>query len=114
MRRTARGVVAVAVVVLTALILTRRLPAPAANGQARQCDIPAEAPRPLHLDRFVDRAHLRADAATAESWAIAYADVSPQRLQGDGRNADVRDQCMATLFVRISQSHAVDLGTVRE
>jgi hypothetical protein len=68
----------------------------------------------LHLDRFADRAHLRAEAATAESWAIAYADVSPLRQQGAGSYADVRDQCMAMLFVRISQSHAINVGTVRE
>ena len=113
MRRAARRVVAVALVVLTAIILARRLPAPAANGQARQCDIPAEAPRPLHLDRFVDRAHLRADAATAESWAIAYADVSPQRREGAGPYARVLEQCMATLFGRVSQRHAVDVADVR-
>src|SRR4051812_8005128 len=113
MRRAARRVVAVALVVLTAIILARRLPAPAANGQARRCDIPAEPPRPLHLDLFVDRAHLRADAATAESWAIAYADVSPHRREGAGPYAKVLDQCMATLFASVSERHAVDVGAVR-
>jgi hypothetical protein len=68
----------------------------------------------LHLDRFADRAHLRADSATAESWAIAYADVSPLRQQGADPYADVRDQCMAMLFARISQSHGIDVSTVRE
>jgi hypothetical protein len=113
MGRTVRTVVAVALMCLIVVILSKRLPAPA-NGQARRCEIPAEPPRPLHLDRFADRAHLRAEAATAESWAIAYADVSPLRQQGAGPYADVRDQCMAMLFVRISQSHAIDVGTVRE
>jgi hypothetical protein len=61
-----------------------------------------------------NRAHLRADSATAESWAIAYADVSPLRQQGAGPYADVRDQCMAMLFARISQSHGIDVSTVRE
>jgi hypothetical protein len=114
MRRTARPVLAVALMFLTAVILSRRLPPPPANGQARRCEIPTEPPRPLHLDRLVDRAHLRAEAATAESWAIAYSDVSPHRQQGSGPYAEVRDHCMATLFARISQSHAVDVGTVRE
>ena len=94
MGRTGRAVAAVALMFLIAIILSKRLPAPAANGQARRCEIPAEPPRPLHLDRFADRAHLRAEAATAESWAIAYADVSPLRQQGAGPYADVRDQCM--------------------
>jgi hypothetical protein len=113
MRRTARGVVAVALVVLTAVILARRLPAPVANGRARQCEIPGEPPRPLRLDRLVDRAHLRADAATAESWAIAYADVSPHRREGAGPYAKVLEQCMATLFGRVSQRHGVDVAAVR-
>jgi len=114
MGRTVRAVVAVALTLLTAVILARRLPAPAANGQARRCEIPAEPRRPLRLDRFADRAHLRADSATAESWAIAYADVSPLRQQGAGPYADARDQCMAMLFARISQSHGIDVSTVRE
>ena len=96
MGRTVRAVVAVALTLLIAVILAGRLPAPAANGQARRCEIPAEPRRPLRLDRFADRAHLRADSATAESWAIAYADVSPLRQQGAGPYADVRDQCMCT------------------
>src|SRR3954469_16418166 len=75
MSRTLRAVVALALTFLVAVMLSKRLPAPAANGQARRCEIPAEPPRPLHLDRFADRAHLRADSATAESWAIAFADV---------------------------------------
>src|SRR5829696_7028141 len=112
--RTLRAVVAAAVLLLVPVALSRRLPAPAANGQARRCEIPAESPRPLHLDRFADRAHLRADAATAESWAIAYADVSPRRRQGAGPYADVRDRCMAMLFARISLSHGIDVNTVRE
>ena len=37
-----------------------------------------------------------------------------EERQGAGPYADVRDQCMAMLFVRISQSHAIDVGTVRE
>src|SRR3954447_17179150 len=114
MRRTARGGIAVGVGGLAAVIGARRLPPPAANGQARRCEIPAEPPRPLHLDRFADRAHLRADSATAESWAIAFADVSPLRQQGAGPYADVRDQCVAMLFARISQSHEIDVSTVRE
>src|SRR6478672_4564357 len=114
MGRTVRAVVAVALMFLIVVILSKRLPAPAANGQARRCDIPPEPPRPLHLDRFADRAHLRAEAATAESWAIAYADVSPLRQQGAGPYADVRDLCMATLFVTISRRHAIDVSTVRK
>jgi hypothetical protein len=99
---------------LIAVMLSKRLPAPAANGLARRCEIPAEPARPLNLDRFADRAHLRTDSATAESWAIAYGDVSPSRQQGARQYADVTDQCMATLFARISQSHGIDVGTVRE
>ena len=114
MGRTVRAVVAVTSTLLIAVMLSRRLPAPAPNGQARRCEIPAERPRPLHLDKYADRAHLRADSATAESWAIAYADVSPLRQQGAGPYADVRDQCMAMLFARISQSHGIDVSTVRE
>jgi hypothetical protein len=114
MGRMARAVVTAALMCLMAVMLSRRLPAPAANGQARRCEIPAEPPRPLQLDRFADRAHLRADSATAESWAIAYADVSPLRQQGAGPYAGVRDQCMAMLFARISQSHGTDVATVRE
>jgi hypothetical protein len=113
MSGTVRALVAVTLIFLAAIILSRRLPAPAANGQARRCEIPAEPARALHLDRFADRAHLRAEAATAESWAIACADVSPQRQQGPGPYAQVREQCTATLFVRISQRHAVDVATVR-
>jgi len=113
MGRTDRAVVAVALF-LIAVMLSKRLPAPAANGHARRCEVPAEPPRPLQLDRFADRAHLRADSATAESWAIAYADVSPLRQQGSGPYANVRDQCMAMLFARISESHGADVSTVRE
>jgi hypothetical protein len=109
-----RAAVALALMFLIAIMLSRRLPAPPVNGQARRCEIPAEPSRPLHLDRFADRAHLRADSATAESWALAYADVSPRRQQGAGPYANVRDQCMATLFARISQSHGIDVSTVRE
>src|SRR4051812_44310426 len=114
MGRTVRAVVAAALMFLIAVMLSRRLPAPAVHGHARRCEIPAEPPRPLDLDRFADRAHLRADSATAESWAIAFADVSPLRQQGAGPYADVRDQCMAMLFARISQSHGIDASTVRE
>jgi hypothetical protein len=114
MRRTVRAVVPVALMCLTAVMLSRRLPAPAVNGQARRCEIPAEPPRPLHLDRFADRAHLRADSATAESWAVAYADVSPGRQQGASPYADVRDRCIAILFARISQRHGIDAITVRQ
>src|SRR3954463_13413066 len=114
MGRTVRAVVAVALMLLIAVILSKRLPPPSANGKARRCEIPAEPPRPLDLNRFADRAHLRAEAATAESWAIAYADVSPLRQQGAGPYADALDQCMTTLFVRISRRHAIDVSTVRE
>jgi len=114
MGRTVRAVIAVASTLLIAVMLSKRLPAPAANGQARRCDIPAEPSRPLHLNRFADRAHLRADSATAESWAIAYADVSPRRQQGAGPYADARDQCMAMLFARIAQSHGIEVSAVRE
>jgi hypothetical protein len=113
-RRTGRVVVAVALMSLAAVMLSKRLPAPAANGQARRCEIAAEPPRPLHLDRAADRAHLRADSATAESWAIAYADVSPLRRQGAGPYADAQDQCMTMLFTRLSQLHGIDVSTVRE
>jgi len=113
MSGTVRALVAVTLISLAAIILARRLPPPAANGQARRCELRAEPARALHLDRFADRAHLRAEAATAESWAIAYADVSPQRQRGSGPYAQVRAQCTASLFVRISQRHAVDVATVR-
>jgi len=96
------------------VILSNRLPAPAANSQARRCEIPAETPRPLDLGRFTDRAHLRAEAATAESWALAFADVSPARRQGSGAYAEVGDRCMAALFATVSQRHAIDGSTVRE
>lgn len=114
MGRTVRAVVAVALLLLITVLASRRLPAPAANGDARRCEIPAEPPRPLDLNRFGDRAHLRTEAATAESWAIAYADVSPLRKQGPGPYGEVLDQCTATLFMRISQRHAIDVGIVRE
>lgn len=114
MGRTVRVVAAVALMFLIAVMLSKRLPAPDANGRARRCEIQAEPPRPLHLDRIADRAHLRADSATAESWAIAYADVSPLRRQGAGPYADVRDQCMTVLFARLSQRHGIDVSTVRE
>lgn len=114
MAHTIRVGVAAALMFLMAVMLSRRLPAPAVNGQARRCEIPAEPPRPLRLDRFADRAHLRSDSATAESWALAYADVSPRRQQGAGPYADVRDQCMAMLFARISQTHGIDVSTVRD
>src|SRR4051812_16402922 len=114
MGRTVRAVVAAALMFLIAVMLSRRLPAPAVHGHARRCEIPAEPPRPLQLSRFADRAHLRADSATAESWAIAYADVSPLRRQGAGPYAAVRDQCMAMLFASISQRHAIDVRNVRE
>lgn len=114
MRRTASALLAVVSILSIAVLLSKRLPAPAANGQARRCEVPAEPPRPLHLDRFADRAHLRAEAATAESWAMAYADVSPARRQGLGLYREVHEHCMATLFARISQTHLIDVGTVRE
>src|SRR4051812_40410592 len=66
MGRTVRALAAVALMFLIAVMLSKRLPAPAANGQARRCEIRAESPRPLHLDRFADRAHLRTDSATGE------------------------------------------------
>ncbi len=114
MGRSVRASVALALTFLIAVMLAKRLPAPAANGQARRCEIQTEPPRPLHLDRFADRAHLRADSATAESWAIAYADVSPLRQQGAGPYAGVRDQCMAMLFAKISQRHGIEVSAVRE
>src|SRR4051812_1138700 len=114
MGRTRVAIVAVALTLPIAVMLSKRLPAPAADGQARRCEIPAEPRRALDLDRFADRAHLRADSATAESWAIAYADVSPRRQQGAGPYADARDQCMAILFARISQSHGIDVSAVRD
>jgi hypothetical protein len=113
MGRTARAIVAVTLMLLVGVILSKRLPAPAADGHLRRCEIPAEPARPLHLDRFADRAHLRAEAATAENWAIAFADVSPLRQQGAGPYAHVREQCMSMLFASISERHAVDVGTVR-
>lgn len=113
MSRTVRAVIAAAFLALMAVVLSNRLPAPAANGQARRCDIPAEPARPLDLGRFADRAHLRAEAATAESWAIAFADVSPLRKQGPGPYAEALDRCMATVFATISERHAIDVGTVR-
>lgn len=108
-----RAVVAAAFVALMAVVLSNRLPAPAANGQARRCEIPAEPARPLDLGLSPDRAHLRAEAATAESWAIAFADVSPLRKQGPGPYAVALDQCMATVFATISQRHGLDVNTVR-
>jgi len=111
--RIVRLAIAVAFVVLVAVALSNRLPAPAANGQARRCEIPAESARPLDLGRSADRAHLRADAATAESWAIAFADVSPLRKQGPGPYAQALDQCMATVFATLAERHAVDVSTVR-
>jgi hypothetical protein len=42
MGRTVRAVVAVALMFLIAVMLSQRLPAPAANGHARRCEIPAE------------------------------------------------------------------------
>jgi hypothetical protein len=114
MSRTGLAIVVVGLVVLIGVMLSRRLPAPAGNGQARRCEIPAETPRALHLDRFADRAHLRADSATAESWALAYADVSPLRQQGPGPYAEVGNQCMAMLFTKISKNHGIDASTVRE
>jgi hypothetical protein len=113
MNRTARAVLAVALMFAT-VILSKRMPAPATNGHMRRCEIPNEPSRPLDLHRFADRSHLRGEAAAAESWAIAYADVSPHRQQGLGPYAEVREQCMATLFARISHSHAIDVSTVRE
>lgn len=111
-RRMVRAAIAVALLLLTAVILTNRLPPPA-DGRARRCEIPAERPRVLDLGRFADRAHLRAEAATAESWAIAYADVSPLRQQGARQFDEARDQCMRMLFAMISQRHSMDVGTVR-
>jgi hypothetical protein len=40
--------------------------------------------------------------------------VPPRRQQGASPYADVRDQCLSILFERISESHAIDVGTVRE
>jgi hypothetical protein len=114
MGRSVRALTAAALLLPIGVMLSKRLPAPAVDGQARRCEVPAEPPRPLHLDRFADRGHLRVDAATAESWAIAYADVSPLRQQGAGRYAGVGDQCVALLFATISQRHEIDVETVRE
>jgi hypothetical protein len=70
MGRRVRAVVAVALMFPIPVVLSKRLPAAAANGQARRCEIPAEPQRPLYLGRS-PTVLLGADSATAESWAIA-------------------------------------------
>ena len=95
-------------------VISQRLPAPAADGRERRCELPAEAVRPLDLTRREDRAHLRDDAATAESWAIAYADVSPARRESAAAYGQTMNDCMATLFAQVSRVHTVAPDVVRE
>jgi hypothetical protein len=95
-------------------VISQRLPAPAADGRDRRCELPAESVRPLDLTRREDRAHLRDDAATAESWAIAYADVSPARRESVAAYAQAMNDCMATLFEQVSRVHTVAPDVVRE
>src|SRR5437867_2810786 len=95
-------------------VISQRLPAPAADGRDRRCELPAEAVRPLDLTRREARAHLRDDAATAESWAIAYADVSPARRESAAAYAQAMNDCMATLFAQVSRVHTVAPDVVRE
>jgi hypothetical protein len=95
-------------------VISHRLPAPAAEGRDRRCELPADSVRPLDLIRREDRAHLRDDAATAESWAIAYADVSPARRESAAAYAQATNDCMTTLFAQVSRVHTVAPDVVRE
>ena len=95
-------------------VISQRLPAPAADGRDRRCELPADPVRPLDLARREDRAHLRDDAATAESWAIAYADVSPARRESPAAYAQATNDCMAVLFAQVSRVHTVAPDVVRE
>jgi hypothetical protein len=95
-------------------VFSHRLPAPAADGRDRRCELPADSVRPLDLTRREDRAHLRDDAATAESWAIAYADVSPARRESPAAYAQATNDCMVTLFAQVSRIHTVGPDVVRE
>ncbi len=95
-------------------VISQRLPAPAADGRDRRCELPADSVRPLDLSRPEDRAHLRDDAATAESWAIAYADVSPARRKSAAAYEQATNDCMAMLFSQVSRIHTVAPDVVRE
>jgi hypothetical protein len=95
-------------------VISQRLPAPAADGRDRKCELPADPGRPLDLTRREDRAHLRDDAATAESWAIAYADVTPARRESAAAYAQATNDCMTTLFAHASRVHTVAPDVVRE
>ena len=96
-----------------AVVVERRLTPPPADGQSRRCAIPRENARSLDLTGWRDRAHLRDDAATAESWAIAYADVSPERKMGPGAYRAVMEQCLAAVFQQVADVHSVDVQAVR-
>jgi len=95
-------------------VISQRLPAPAADGHDRRCELPADTGRPLDLTHREDRAHLRDDAATAESWAIAYADVSPARRESTAAYAQATNDCMTTLFAQVGRVHTVAPDVVRE
>ena len=64
MSGSVRALAAVTLMFLAAVILFRRLPAPAANGQARRCDIPAEPARALRVDRWLLGLHRSLGMAT--------------------------------------------------
>src|SRR3954468_22397551 len=92
---------------------SQRLTPPIANGRLRQCTVPSESSRPLDLTSMKDRAHLRDDAGVAEGWAIAFADVQPERRQSATAYRVVMDRCLDQLFNRVAEVHSVDASVVR-
>jgi len=111
--RRVRVVAVLCLLAAISVVVERRLTPPPADGRSRTCAIPPEHARSLDLTRWRDRAHLRDDAATAESWAIAYADVSPERKMGPGPYRDVMEQCRAAMFQQVADVHSVDVQAVR-
>jgi len=114
MTRAAQAGAAITMIALIAVLASRRLPADHSRDGVRRCEVPPDAARPLDLSRAGDRDHLRIDAAAAEATAIAFADSSAARRQGDIAYSNARDDCMTMLFDRTAQTHAIDASVVRE
>lgn len=111
--RRVRIIAALCLVAAILVVAERRLTPPLADGRLRKCEIPRENARPLDLTGWRDRAHLRDDAATAEGWALAYADVRPERQQGPAAYRAVMEHCLADVFKQVAEVHSVDVQTVR-
>ncbi len=83
-----------------------------------KCEWNEEPIRPLNLEKYADRKHLRYDAITAEDvairWADKYAGLGSNDFKGMAEYGRRRDACMEVMFQGIANIHGLDEALVRE